>query len=99
MAITQGPWHHDGRRWIRNAVGTGVLRVQIGANPDDARCAAAAPALLAALKLAESFMASFEGDEVQEGIDERLATIRAAILAGEPALDASGTTINTGGTP
>lgn len=40
----------------------------------------------AALRLAESFMAGFEGDEMQDGIDERLATIRAAIAsAGGPA--------------
>lgn len=83
MAITPGPWHYDGRRWIRDAAGIGVLRVQIGANPDDARAAAAAPALLAALKLAESFMAGFEDDEAQEGINDRLATIRAALAAAE----------------
>lgn len=34
---------------------------------------------LAALQLAESFMAGFEGDEMQDGIDSKLATIRAAI--------------------
>lgn len=84
MAITPGPWHYDGRRWIRDAGGIGVLRVQLGANPDNVRCAAAAPALLAALKIAESFMAGFEGDEMQDGIDERLATIRAAMAAAEP---------------
>jgi len=99
VAITPGPWHHDGRRWIRDAAGVGVLRVQLGANPDDARCAAAAPALLEALKQAESFMCGFECDELQEGIGERLATIRAAIAAAEPALDAGSTTTNTGGTP
>lgn len=37
----------------------------------------------AALRLAESFMAGFEGDEMQDGIDERLATIRAAIASAE----------------
>ena len=84
MAITPGPWRFDGRRWIRDAAGIGVLRVQIGASTDDARAAAAAPALLEALKLAESFMAGFEGDEMQDGIDERLATIRAAMAAAEP---------------
>lgn len=84
MPTTPGPWHYDGRRWIRNAAGIGVLRVQLGANPDDARRAAAAPALLAALKLAESFMAGFEDDELQDGINDRLATIRAAIAAAEP---------------
>jgi len=99
MAITPGPWRFDGRRWIRDAAGIGVLRVQIGASTDDARAAAAAPALLEALKLAESFMAGFEGDEMQDGIDERLATIRAAILAAEPYEVSPGATTNTGGTP
>lgn len=48
---------------------------------------AAAAALIesqtAALVLAESFMAGFEGDEMQDGIDEKLATIRAAIAKAE----------------
>lgn len=35
--------------------------------------------LLTALQLAEDFMAGFEGDELQDGIDQRLATIRSAI--------------------
>jgi predicted SnoaL-like aldol condensation-catalyzing enzyme len=39
--------------------------------------------LLAALKKAESFISGFEGDEMQEGIDEMLAEIRAAIKRGE----------------
>lgn len=37
--------------------------------------------LLAALLAAESFMAGFEGDELQEGIDEKLDAIRAALAA------------------
>ena len=39
--------------------------------------------LLGALKSAESFMAGFEGDELQEGIDERLRLIRDAIAQAE----------------
>lgn len=39
----------------------------------------AAPDLLAALDQAESFIAGFEDDELQEGIDGMLAAIRAAI--------------------
>lgn len=39
--------------------------------------------LLAELKMAEDFMASFEGDELQEGIDEKLAAIRTAIAKAE----------------
>lgn len=53
--------------------------------------ALAAPMLLQQLRIAEEFMAGFEGDEVQDGIDEKLAGIRIAIAAGsmqapEPAL-------------
>lgn len=40
-------------------------------------------ALLTALRSAESFMAGFEGDELQDGIDERLGTVRAAIAQAE----------------
>ena len=39
----------------------------------------AAPDLLTALDCAEGFIAGFEGDELQDGIDDLLATIRAAI--------------------
>lgn len=45
----------------------------------EAALVAAAPDLLAALDCAEGFIAGFEGDETQEGIDWLLATIRAAI--------------------
>lgn len=44
---------------------------------------AAAPELLDALRAAEEFMAGFEGDEIQDGIDERLSGIRAAIAKAE----------------
>jgi hypothetical protein len=40
---------------------------------------AAAPKMLAALDRAESFISGFEDDESQDGIDELLADIRAAI--------------------
>ena len=43
------------------------------------RLIAGAPDMLAALIEAESFMAGFEGDELQDGIYEKLAKIRAAI--------------------
>lgn len=39
----------------------------------------AGPDPIAALVLAESFIAGFEGDELQEGIDDLLATVRGAI--------------------
>lgn len=84
MAITPGPWHYDGRRWIRAAAGTGVLRVQINVNPDDARCAAAGPQMLAALKLAESYLATLDQRLRAPVLPERLDTIRAAIAAAEP---------------
>lgn len=58
---------------------------------------AAAPAMLAALQWAESFVSGFEDDELQEGINGNLAMIRAAIavalgepLPDTPAADATG---------
>ena len=78
MATTPGPWHYDGRRWIRDAAGIGVLRVQIGANPDDARCAAAAPALLAALK---EILEYAGGQETALDDDYVMERVRAAIAA------------------
>ena len=47
---------------------------------------AAAPALVAALQEAESFMRGFEDDPLQEGINEQLARIRSAIALATPAL-------------
>lgn len=47
------------------------------------RIRAAAPDVLSALKMAENFMSGFEGDELQDGIDEKLAQIRAAIAKAE----------------
>lgn len=47
------------------------------------KLAGAAPAMLNALRVAESFIVGFEGDEVQEGIDELLGEIRAAIAEAE----------------
>lgn len=41
--------------------------------------------VLAALKTAERFMSGFEGDELQEGIDEKIAQIRRAIVIAERA--------------
>lgn len=39
---------------------------------------------IAALKIAEAFMAGFEGDDMQEGIADKLATVRAAIRSAAP---------------
>lgn len=43
------------------------------------RDAAEAGDVLSALKVAEEFMSGFEGDKMQDGIDAKLALIRAAI--------------------
>jgi len=51
----------------------------------NARLIAAAPELLAALEIAEGFISGFEGDELQEGVDWMLSTIRAAIAKAEGA--------------
>lgn len=43
----------------------------------------ATPDMMAALRLAESFMAGFEDDEMQDGINQRLAAVRSAIAKAE----------------
>jgi len=59
---------------------TSVYRLDVtGIDCADARLIAAAPELLAELEKAEDFMSGFEGCELQDGIDEQLASIRAAI--------------------
>lgn len=85
MAQTPGPWHHDGRRWIRNADGRGVLRVHIGANPDDVRLAAASPALLSVLQEIMDYRGGAPSALHDPYVMERA---QAAMLAAEPALDA-----------
>ena len=45
----------------------------------NARLIAAAPCQNLALEKAEHFIAGFEGDELQEGVDELLSEIRAAL--------------------
>lgn len=49
----------------------------------NAKLIAAAPELLRMLIEAESFMSGFEGDEMQDGIDKKLADIRALIAKAE----------------
>lgn len=56
---------------------------EVGAFIEAARAADPQPTVLAALKQAEEFMRGFEDDELQEGINERLATVRAAIELAE----------------
>lgn len=51
----------------------------IAVNPADLALILAAPKLFDALVKAEAFIAGFEGDELQEGIDELLKAVRAAI--------------------
>jgi hypothetical protein len=71
LAVVEGREHHAS--WFKTI------------DHPDAWLIAAAPCLLHALKLAEDFMAGFEGDELQEGIGDRLAAIRAAIAKAEVA--------------
>lgn len=47
-----------------------------------------APDVLAVLLSSESFMAGFEGDETQDGMDERLAALRCVIAEAEGRNDA-----------
>lgn len=79
--------------WIGNRDGyIGEIRREDGLEEIDWRTArlwAAAPAMLEALRWAESFASGFEDDDAQEGIGDALAMIRAAIAAatgesGEP---------------
>ncbi len=82
MAITPGPWHFDGRRWIRDSAGLGVLRVQLGANPDDARVAAAGRELLECLKEILEYDGGADSALHDPYVMERA---RSAIAAAEPA--------------
>jgi hypothetical protein len=88
-----GPWWSlAGNNYIMSAVAAGGRPV---CRMDDLECSAgereanralvlAAPDLLAALRLAESFMSGFEGDEAQDPpVDERLEKMRAAIAKAE----------------
>jgi hypothetical protein len=84
MALTPGPWRYDGRRWIRDAAGIGVLRVQLGANPDDARCAAAAPALLRVLREIVSQIDQGGSNGAVFGRDNCIEEARVAIIAAQP---------------
>ena len=79
-AHTPGPWtvSEPTGAYIQSPAG-GIAALTYGAREADARLIAAAPDLLTALDCAEGFIAGFEGDETQEGIDWLLATIRAAI--------------------
>lgn len=53
--------------------------VAVFRTPQEAHLAAAAPAMLAALRKAESFISGFEGDPLQEGVDDLISGIRAAV--------------------
>lgn len=84
MVNPHSPWHYDGRRWIRDANGTGVLRIQIGANPEHARCAAAGPVLLAAAREALRWIEAKEEAKPTLSGPLVMNDLRAAIAAAEP---------------
>ena len=87
-AHTPGPWivgphpgnsaGEDWRMILSVTSETGPLYIGEAIEPD-ARLIAAAPDMLAALAIAEAFMSGFEDDEMQEGMAEKMAQIRAAI--------------------
>src|SRR5690606_804850 len=75
--VVQAPSFDDGRLApVAQPYGVNSDGTDLFAN---ARLIAAAPELLAALTEAEVFMAGFEGDELQDGIDAKLQQARAAI--------------------
>jgi hypothetical protein len=94
---TPGPWFadYDQRRglWdIRTAKHDRPLGAYVGTAvfEGDAKRFAAAPTVLEALREAESFIAGFEGEELQEGIDRFLLRIRGALaLAGATPFEAA----------
>lgn len=74
--------HADGVMVLAEAFG----RDAHGGTPPaeaNARLIAAAPTMLTELRKAEAFISGFEGDELQEGIDDLLSEIRAAIKQAE----------------
>lgn len=80
------PWraHECGDGYIWDANGEIVASMGSTATKDDniallSSLIVNAPAALASLKMAEEFMSGFEGDEMQEGISAKLATVRATI--------------------
>lgn len=88
---TPGPWTNHGRIPQPGlphsciAAKTLIARVYSETFGDaeqeaaNARLIAAAPELLDALLIAEAFMAGFEDDDSQEGIQDNLRQIRAAL--------------------
>ena len=95
MSHTHGPWvawddnrtigivDADGEPFaIAEVVDHGDMAAEDQLLADQALITAA-PDMLAALKAADRFMGGFEGDEMQDEIDERLALIRAAIAKAE----------------
>jgi hypothetical protein len=77
-----GDQHADTQALYENAAVTFVSRLTY-AESVGVREALLSSLLLGALKSAESFMAGFEGDELQDGIDESLRLIRDAIAQAE----------------
>ena len=93
MAHTSGPWMvepiNDGLTFqVTTSEDEGfkvICETPCGDSEDEANAhlSAAGPDMLAALKAADRFMGSFEGDEMQDEIDERIALVRAAIAKAE----------------
>ncbi len=88
-AISPLPWSRNGRIF-HDAHGTMIVQCMTARDAGRVECGDgnadllfAAPQMRAALTIAERFMAGFEGDELQDGIDGMLATVRGALaLAG-----------------
>jgi hypothetical protein len=66
------------------ALRSGIAHIWPTVRDANLRLCSAAPDLFDALEYAESFISGFEGDEMQEGVDERLVQIRAALKKARP---------------
>lgn len=93
---TPGPWTWDGQRgvprhccvaqvWRPDGMSLAMIEPTDDASEADANACliAAAPEMLDALRMAERFMSGFEGDDLQDGIDEKIAATRAVIAKAE----------------
>lgn len=77
-----GPWASTffyGNTTVYDSNGKAVANVRGRKDGQNGPIVTAAPDLLAALEVAEGFISGFEDDDLQEGIESMLATIRAAI--------------------
>jgi hypothetical protein len=91
---TPGPWQIEGQARGGLLISAGLNEYRDGPaayvgilkadfprklNPADTTLIVAAPELMAALVKAEAFIAGFEGDDLQEGMDDLLRAVRSAI--------------------